>query len=240
MRLDRYICQSTGISRSQVRPVLNSGRVTCQGEVIKSARYQVQDTDQICLDDQPLKLPTLRYLMLNKPVGYVSATEDSEHATVLDLLPPEVTEIGLGILHPAGRLDIDSTGLLLLTDDGQWSHRLTSPRSSCRKRYRVQLKAPVENREDIQQQFAQGIMLHQENQPTAPATIEFLSDTEALVEITEGRYHQVKRMIAAVGNRVVGLHREAIGSIELDEQLAEGEYRQLTREEIAVFGGKSQ
>ena len=168
--------------------------------------------------------------MLNKPEGYVCSTDDPDHPTVLYFLDEPVAHK----LHAAGRLDIDTTGLVLMTDDGQWSHRITSPRHHCEKTYRVTLESPVSD--DTAEQFAKGVQLHNEKDLTKPAVLEILTPTDVRLTISEGRYHQVKRMFAAVGNHVVGLHRERIGAIELDPDLAPGEYRPLTEEEIASVG----
>ncbi|WP_049097636.1 16S rRNA pseudouridine(516) synthase RsuA, partial [Klebsiella michiganensis] len=138
--------------------------------------------------------------------------------------------------HAAGRLDIDTTGLVLMTDDGQWSHRITSPRHHCEKTYLVTLENPLD--ESTAEQFAKGVQLHNEKDLTKPAVLEVVTPTEVRLTISEGRYHQVKRMFAAVGNHVVGLHRERIGDIALDASLAPGEYRPLTAEEIASVGGQ--
>lgn len=137
-------------------------------------------------------------------------------------------------LHAAGRLDIDTTGLVLMTDDGQWSHRITSPKHHCEKTYLVTLEHPVA--EDTAEQFAVGVQLHNEATLTKPAQLEVIEPQLVRLTISEGRYHQVKRMFGAVGNRVAALHRERIGAIVMDEDLAPGEYRPLTEEEIASVG----
>jgi len=168
--------------------------------------------------------------MLHKPEGYVCSTEDPDHPTVLYFLDEPVAHK----LHAAGRLDIDTTGLVLMTDDGQWSHRITSPRHHCEKTYLVTLESPVA--EDTADQFAHGVQLHNEKDLTNPAVLEVITPTQVRLTISEGRYHQVKRMFAAVGNHVVGLHRERIGGIRLDDDLAPGEYRALTEDEIASVG----
>lgn len=235
MRLDRFLTQAALLTRSQAKLVLRQGRVTFNGTKTKSASARVGDTDVVCLDKNPLSLPSLRYLMLNKPVGYVCANEDAEHETVFDLLPPEVGESPLGKVHCAGRLDIDTTGLVLITDDGQWSHRVTSPNSTCEKRYQVTLAEPIEDTVAVITAFSQGVKLKSEDKPTLPAQLTFSSPTTATLYITEGRYHQVKRMFAATGNRVVQLHRDKIGGIELNSSLTEGTYRSLSEAEIAVF-----
>ncbi len=155
-----------------------------------------------------------RYFMLNKPQGYVCSTDDPDHPTVLYFLDEPVA----WKLHAAGRLDIDTTGLVLMTDDGQWSHRITSPRHHCEKTYLVTLESPVAD--DTAEQFAKGVQLHNEKDLTKPAVLEVITPTQVRLTISEGRYHQVKRMFAAVGNHVVELHRERIGGITLDADLA--------------------
>jgi len=151
---------------------------------------------------------------------------EGNHPSVLSLLDMP----GANSLTIAGRLDADTTGLVLITSDGQWNHRITSPKKECGKRYRVQLVAPLAA--NAEQLLAEGLMLHNESKPTKPAQLERMSDTEVLLTISEGKYHQVKRMFAALGNRVTGLHREQIGAITLDSELAPGQWRNLTADEI--------
>ncbi|WP_237055889.1 16S rRNA pseudouridine(516) synthase RsuA [Microbulbifer sediminum] len=227
MRLDKAVSQVTDLSRADVKRAARAGRITVNGEPVTDTSTKVADTDEICLDGDPLGEPGPRYFMLNKPLGYVCATKDSEHPTVLDL----IDEPNKHQLHIAGRLDIDTTGLVLLTDDGQWSHRITSPRHHCDKTYYAHLADRIE--ESAIEKFARGLWLDSEKKRTRPATLEVLFANEARVTLNEGRYHQVKRMFAALGNRVLELHRERIGDIVLDEELVEGDYRPLTAEEIA-------
>ncbi|KAA1176392.1 16S rRNA pseudouridine(516) synthase RsuA [Marinobacter salinexigens] len=227
MRLDQYIASCSGLSRKDAKRAIGTGRVSVDGDIAKSANLKVATGSRITLDDQICQLPGERYLMLNKPAGVVSATKDSDHPTVLDLLPRESGKD----LHIAGRLDADTTGLVLLTSDGQWSHRVTSPRRHCEKTYRVTL-ADTLSAEAIQM-LEQGVELRNDPQPTKPAQVRVLSERVIELAITEGRYHQVKRMLAAVGNHVEGLHRESIGAISLDPALAPGQYRELTADEIS-------
>ena len=167
--------------------------------------------------------------MLHKPQGVVCATIDEQHKTVLELLNPD-EHAGL---HVAGRLDIDATGLVLLTDDGEWSHRITSPRHDCGKTYRVTLAEPLDA--SLVARFAEGIQLRNEKKFTRPAILEIIAPREARLTISEGKYHQVKRMFAALENRVTTLHRERIGVLDLDPALQPGEWRPLTREEIEAM-----
>ncbi|QSP95287.1 16S rRNA pseudouridine(516) synthase RsuA [Marinobacter salinisoli] len=225
-RLDQFISLSTPLSRKEARRAIHASRVRVDGEICKATNTKVPDTAQVTLDGQACIIPGPQYLMLNKPVGVVSATRDNEHPTALDLLPPELTRD----LHIAGRLDIDTTGLLLLTTDGQWSHRITSPRVECRKTYRVVLSDPIT--ESAQSALETGMELRNEAKPIRPAEVRILEPRVIELTISEGRYHQVKRMVAAVGNHVEALHRSQIGDICLDPALEPGEFRPLTQAEI--------
>lgn len=229
MRLDKFVSHATSLPRDISKRAVRNKRVTVNGQMIKSASTHVAEDDVICLDGQTLQLPKPRYIMLNKPEGYVCATEDGEHPIVLDLLNEESTE-GLSV---AGRLDIDTTGLVLLSDDGQWLHRVISPRHFFGKVYYATLQEPVD--EETIEQFEAGIMLRGEDKATAPAKCQALPDNRAEVILNEGRYHQVKRMFAACGNHVIALHRKQIGTVVLDEDLAPGASRSLTQEEIESF-----
>ncbi|MTB66095.1 16S rRNA pseudouridine(516) synthase RsuA [Providencia sp. wls1943] len=227
MRLDKFLSQQLGISRSLVARELRAGNVMVDDEVVKSGSMQVGLDNEVAYDGNVLVQVTgPRYFMLNKPEGYVCSTDDPTHPTILYFIDEPIAQK----LHAAGRLDIDTTGLVLLTDDGQWSHRITSPKHHCEKTYRVQLSEDIAD--DVAAQFEQGVMLNGEKSLTKPAQLEIISPRDVRLTISEGRYHQVKRMFAAVGNHVCGLHRERVGEIRLDEQLEPGEYRPLTEAEI--------
>ncbi len=226
MRLDKYLSQATGLPRSQIKRLIKCQQVLVNDAINQDHGYQVGNADTVTLRGEIIPPPGPRYLMLNKPQDTVCATEDAEHPTVIDLLEMD----NLKGLHPAGRLDIDTTGLVLITDDGQWSHRITSPRRRCDKVYRVTTVDPI-NPEAVTQ-FAAGLALHNEDKLTLPAELDILAPCEARITVQEGRYHQVKRMFAAVGNKVIALHREQIGQIQLDPELEPGEYRFLTQQEI--------
>jgi len=226
MRLDKYICQATSLTRSQAKKVISQGRVTNGTDTIRNTAYKVTTNETIFLNDKALSIRGPRYIMLNKPQGYICSTVDEQLPSVLNLLDVEKREQ----LFIAGRLDADTTGLTLITDDGQWSHQITSPRKKCAKRYRVILADELT--EDASTQFQQGIQLKSENQPCLPASLINISNTEVLLTISEGKYHQVKRMFAALGNHVTALHREKIGEIELDPTLQLGEWRYLTDIEV--------
>jgi 16S rRNA pseudouridine516 synthase len=229
MRLDRYLCQVTDLSRSEARSAIRAGRVCVDGVAVRQASRQVNMHTPVVLDEYALTPPLPRYFMLNKPAGVVCATEDPSHRTALDLFDIVRPER----LHIAGRLDIDATGLVLVTDDGQWSHRITSPNKACGKTYRVVLAEALRDQDVMR--IRQGINLHREAKPTRPARLQMLGGSQLRLTITEGKYHQVKRMFAAVGNRVLSLHRESIGALVLDENLASGAYRSLTPEEVEFF-----
>jgi 16S rRNA pseudouridine516 synthase len=230
LRLDRLISNSTGLSRSETRLAIRAKRVCVNGITASSASMALGCTDSVTLDGQSIEPPGPRYFMLHKPAGYVSATVDAAHPTALELLRGEPRCLDLQI---AGRLDRDTTGLLLLTDDGDWNHRLTSPARQCEKVYWVQLRDPLSAQAIAQ--LEAGILLRGEQRPTRPARVAMPDQTDrrqVLLTILEGKYHQVKRMFAATGNLVLGLHRERIGGITLDPNLGPGEYRPLTAAEV--------
>lgn len=226
MRLDKFLSQYTDYSRSLVQQAIKAGRVIVNDVIARKGDQKLSGDEVVTLDGKGIEAFQTRYLMLHKPLGYVCANSDSEHPVVVDLIRlPRWQE-----LQVVGRLDLDTTGLVLLTDDGQWNHRITSPRSKCPKTYRVITANPITT--ETAALFAAGVQLHGEKMPTRPAHLELISSHEARLKIHEGKYHQVKRMFAAAGNLVVELHRESIGDIQLDPALAPGEYRALTADEI--------
>lgn len=230
MRLDKFIAEQTGLTRSQAGKVLRAGAVTLNGVVEKNSAAKISADDLICYEGTPLAwLEEGQYFMLYKPQNCVCSHEDGDYPTVFQFFDYPLA----GKLHCAGRLDADTTGLVLLTDDGQWSHRITSPKHHCPKTYLVTLADPIE--ECYAEKLAEGILLRGEKAPTLPATLEILDDYNVNLTISEGRYHQVKRMFAALGNKVVALHRWRIGEVVLDENLAEGEYRPLSSQEKKSF-----
>lgn len=230
MRLDKFLAEQTGLTRSQAAKVLRQGAVEINGKIEKSGAVKVSPADEIIFDGERLEwVVGNQYFMLNKPQNCVCSHDDGDYPTVYHFFDYPLA----GRLHTAGRLDADTTGLVLLTDDGQWSHRITSPKHHCEKTYLVTLADPVESH--YQTACEQGILLRGEKAPTKPAKLEILDDYNVNLTISEGRYHQVKRMFAALGNKVVALHRWRVGNVVLDEQLEEGEFRPLTEEEIASF-----
>lgn len=227
MRLDRILSNQPRFSRRAASQFIADGRVTVDGEVCRDPRLDVSRFMSVSLGAEVLQqADRAHYLMLNKPVGYLSATRDHDHRTVLDLIEPGLR----ASLHIGGRLDRASSGLLILTNDGVWSRRLTEPKVRIPKVYRVTTAMPIT--ENSAARFAEGIWFAYEGLMTSPACLVLHSSHEALVTIYEGRYHQVKRMFHAVGNRVLTLHRQSMGDIRLDETLEPGHYRALSENEI--------
>lgn len=229
MRLDKFICDCTELTRSQAGKIIRQGLVTIDQQLCKQPATQVTAAQQIALDGEILQIIGLRYFVMHKPAGYVCSTDDPDHHTVFALMDEPLQSR----LHTVGRLDLDTTGLLLITDDGLWSHQISSPKHECAKTYRAWLADPVDA--SAIELFAEGVMLRGEKLPTKPAQLVIENPHECLLTIHEGRYHQVKRMFAAIGNKVEKLHREQIGSFTLSDDLPEGSYRALTPDEVAAF-----
>lgn len=227
MRLDKFISNSSGLSRSQARMAIKKGLVKVSGVVIKNLAYHLPDEGpEVLLENQPLKLRGPVYIMLNKPLDTICSNVDEGLPSVLSL----IDVLNARKLHIAGRLDSDTTGLVLVTDDGAWSHRVTSPRMECGKVYRVTLAESITDH--AISSLSKGILLRGDGKACRPAEVRVLSEKLVLLEIFEGKYHQVKRMFAAVGNRVTALHREKIGDIALDPGLSAGEWRYLSDQEV--------
>lgn len=238
-RIDKILAHHGFGTRKEVKKLLHARRVLVNGEVCVSQDAHINtETDTICVDDEVLVLRHHVYLMLNKCVDVVCSTRDGLHRTVLDILPDEyqIPFMG-GDLHPIGRLDIDTEGLLLLTTDGSLTHILTSPKNHIPKTYFVRLENSVslENQQEWKALFAKGIHVSSEGKEAEfdaqSAELVWLSDNEARLTIYEGKYHQVKRMFKEMGNQVIYLKRTKIGSLDLDESLSLGECRELTEEE---------
>ncbi|MCG7198848.1 pseudouridine synthase [Marinobacter pelagius] len=228
MKLSRILSNQNGISRRRANVLLAAGRVCVDGEVCKEGSRDISRFREVRLDQEIIQqADPAHYLMLNKPAGYLSATRDPIHPTVMDLIEPAVRNH----LHIGGRLDRASTGLLILSSDGLWSRRLTEPRVKIPKVYRVTTAYPISP--DTADRFAEGIWFDYEQLRTSPARLEQMGPAEARLTIYEGRYHQVKRMFHAVGNRVTSLHRERMGDLVLDPDLPAGKYRPLTAAEIS-------
>ena len=230
MRLDRWLGNRPELGRQLARRLLAEGRVRVNGMTTLQAEREVFAFDRIEADDRLLQDgPGGRYLMLHKPRGCVSATVDARHATVLDCLAPDQR----ADLHLAGRLDFNTTGLLLLTNDGQWSRGLSHPRHKQTKRYLVTTAEVIPPQ--LVAAFAEGLYFAYEDLTTQPAQLELLGERSAHLTLVEGRYHQVKRMFGRFGIEVIALHRDRIGALVLDPALAEGGYRSLTSEEVALL-----
>lgn len=221
MRLDQFVSQAAAIPRAEAQKVIRWGRVSVNGACVTKTSTHIDPEAEVLWNDERITLPGDIYIMLHKPAGVVSATEDPAHRTVLDL----IDHPHYHTLHVVGRLDMDTTGLLLLTNDGEWSHRLMSPKHHVPKTYLATLAEALT--EAAAQQLRAGVQLHGEKGLTKPAEVEILPDQQARITIAEGKYHQVKRMFAAVGNRVEALHRERVGQWELDPQLQAGEWKFL-------------
>ena len=240
MRLDKFLAEAAGLTRKDAKAVLEKGRVTVNGESCKSGDRKLSDADVVMLDGKLLSAQEeFLYLMLHKPAGVVSATEDKRDKTVLDVVREcENTgafRIGNRDIAPVGRLDKDTEGLLLLTDDGELAHRLLSPKRHVDKVYYARVSGKVP--EGAEKRFAEGIMVGQDYQ-AMPAGLEVLSYdaetdvSEVHIMLREGKFHQVKRMCHEIGCEVQYLKRMSMGSLTLDERLLPGDARRLTNEEV--------
>lgn len=231
MRLDKFICKSTELTRSEAKKLLKMGEVRVNDEIIKKPATQVHENNNVTVNGESLTARSSRYIMMHKPVDTICSNVDEVYPSLLHYI-----EVDKAFdLHIAGRLDADTTGLVLVTDDGRWSHNIISPKKHCPKVYRVDLRNVItlEKSAELIERFKCGLQLQGEDQLTLPAVLEILSEKQVLLTITEGKYHQVKRMFAAVGNKVVGLHRQQIGDINLDVGL--GEWRYLSDGEVSSF-----
>jgi len=228
MRLDRFLSENTELSRKTAKHALHRGDVLVDGQEVKKGDLQIKN-QQVTLNGKIVSEIGDLYFKLHKPAGYVCSTVDDDGESVLNLIEPALRSG----LHIAGRLDKDTTGLVLLTNDGQWSHRVTSPRHDCEKVYLVTVMEALD--QDLIATFEQGIQLNNEAGLTKPARLQIIDSTHARLTISEGKYHQVKRMFAAVDNHVVALHRESIGDISIPSELTSGQAQRLTDKEIALF-----
>ncbi|MFN2361557.1 MAG: 16S rRNA pseudouridine(516) synthase [Marinobacter sp.] len=227
MKLSRILSNQNDVSRKQANALIAAAAVTVDGVTCREAAREVDRFSTVTCDSRVIQ-PSEQacYLMLHKPAGYLSATADKVHKTVMELIDPSLHNG----LHIAGRLDRASTGLLILTNNGTWSRRLTEPEIRIPKVYRVATASAITP--ETAERFTEGIWFQFEQLRTSPAGLELLGEREARITIYEGRYHQVKRMFHAVGNRVTTLHRESMGNICLDDSLTPGASRLLTETEI--------
>ena len=226
MRLDKLISNSGLTPRSQVKRLIREGRITVNGVAASDAAAHCDSDWDIRVDGERAVWRDSVTLMMNKPAGYLSATEDPDKPTVLELLPEGYRRCGL---FPAGRLDMDSEGLLIMTNDGAFCHRIISPKSGIVKAYHIKVSHPFPA--DAEKRFLEGLRLDDGSLCLPAELIPDTSRLEATVRIREGKYHQVKRMALAAGTRVQSLKRLSIGGLQLDPALAPGESRELTAEE---------
>lgn len=231
MRLDKMLCEMGVGTRSQVKQMIRKGQVMLEGRVLLRPELQVEPGQPIYVDGEPLVYQKMEYYMLNKPAGCVSARTDGQCRTVLDLLPDRKRRD----LSPVGRLDKDTEGLLLITNDGQLAHHLLSPKHHVDKTYYARIQGRVTG--EHVKLFWEGLDIG-EDRPALPARLKVLEPgeiSEIQVTVQEGKYHQVKRMFHAVGCEVLYLKRISMGSLKLDENLKPGEYRLLTEDEIEAL-----
>lgn len=227
-RLDQLLCSLGYSTRSKVKWLINSGLVTISGKAAKKPDEKVLHSE-VLFDNEPLDLPCGMVILMNKPIGVVCSHDSNEGEAIYSLLPKR-WQNRTPKLSTVGRLDKDTSGLILITDDGNLIHALTSPKKNITKRYEATLAEPLKGNEA--EIFASGnLMLNSEKTPCLPAKLTMINDTSIIIEITEGRYHQVRRMFAAVGNKVLSLHRSRLGELELGG-LKTGEYRILNHDEI--------
>lgn len=237
MRLDKLLSNSGYGSRKEVKKMLKNGAVRVNDQLVKDAKKHVDpESDDITVYGAPVMYREFIYLMMNKPQGVLSATEDSRQETVVDLLDPELLRFEP---FPVGRLDKDTEGLLLLTNDGQLAHQLLSPKKHVPKTYEVHVNKPID--QAALDQLEKGVDIG-EGYVTKPAEASLLASENGverlLLTITEGKFHQVKRMLKAVGHDVIYLKRLKMGDVDLDEELLPGEYRELSEQELAALQNK--
>jgi len=234
MRLDRFICKSTELTKLEAVQRITAGDVVVNGiasgtDIGEST--QVHENNIITLYGQRLQPRAFRYILMHKLAGTLCSNTDGDHPSLFNQLDID----NISELHIAGRLDVDTTGMVLITDDGRWTYNITVPAKRCQKVYRVGLSRGIaeDTADELIARFKRGIQLQGEQQLTLPSTLKIIGDKTVLLTITEGKYHQVKRMFAAVGNRVLSLHREKIGTVSLD--VGEGQWRNLSQSEVASF-----
>ncbi|MBQ7829438.1 MAG: rRNA pseudouridine synthase [Clostridia bacterium] len=225
MRLDKFIVESGLASRSEITKVAKNGGVTVNGQIVRRVSGHIDPTaDKVTYLGKDVIWREFTYVMLNKPEGYVSATEDDKFPTVITLLPDELQRIGL---FPCGRLDKNTLGLMILTNNGPLSHKLLAPKNHVSKKYRFRVKFPIS--EDDVSALESGVDIG--GYITAPCKVEMTDEKEGYITLTEGKYHQIKLMAEAVHNQITYLERVTFGPIKLDEKLERGEWRHLTEDE---------
>ena len=237
-RLDKAIAMQGSLSRSEVKTLIRKGAVTVNGQVVKNADFGVDfDNDTVAVQGKELSLSMHIYLMLNKPQGVVSASEDKKLPTVVDLVPKELWRKGL---FPAGRLDKDTTGFVLITDDGEFAHDILSPKKHISKTYHALVNGTITD--EMVEGFAKGVTIGEDF--TLPASLKKISSEEqgdwGEVILKEGMYHQIKRMFGAYGLKVLELKRVQMGKLPLDPNLEEGKCRELTAEELRLVSTRDE
>lgn len=238
MRLDKYLSAYTELTRSQARKAIRDGRVCVNGEVFYQGEQKIASGDKVEMDGQRIQEQRYQYIMLNKPAGLVSATCDERHETTVEYVKGAAdgrTSFFAKDLFPMGRLDRDTEGLLIITNDGEMAHRLLSPKNHVTKKYYVCLDTEID--ETDVERIENGIDIGEKHM-TKPAKLEILSPKRCYLTITEGKFHQVKRMFAELGKKVIYLKRVEMGGLSLDEHLKAGEWRFLTEEEIRRLKGE--
>lgn len=228
-RIDKLLSDNLNLSRKQVKSIIAQGRVKVDGAVVLKGEEKAEEQSVITLDGKEVSVSRFVYIMLNKPKGVVSAGNDRKDVTVVDILPDELKRKNL---FPAGRLDKDTVGFVLLTDDGDFAHRILSSKNHVEKTYIARIEKDLSD-DDIKR-FEEGISFDEETQYLG-AKCRMVGDRTAEVKIVEGKYHQIKRMFLAVGNKVLELKRTSIGGLELDGSLREGEARRITPEELDMI-----
>lgn len=224
MRLDKFICETTNLSRKEAKNAIKKGKVTIDAVVVTDEAKRVDSSCDVCLAGESLLFSKYEYYMLNKPSGILSATTDKKERTVIDLIDSVKKD-----LFPVGRLDKDTEGLLFITNDGELAHRLLSPKYHVEKKYYVEFEGKLDT--NAKAEFMNGMDIG-EKKCLKPAKLEILSENSAFITISEGKYHQVKRMVKKVGANVTFLKRVSFGEIVLDDKLETGKYRELLKEEI--------
>lgn len=228
MRIDKLLANMNIGSRKEVKKYIKDGVISVNGNIVTKPTFQVnEDIDEITFNNEKIIYERYLYLMMNKPQGFISATEGYNEKTVIDLLDEQYKDRGL---FPAGRLDKDTEGLVFLTNDGRLAHNILSPKKRVWKKYYAEVDNDLEV-SDITN-FEKGIFIKEDNYFSKPAKLEILSDRSCYVYLSEGKYHQVKRMLSALGKNVIYLKRISIGSLFIDENLKLGGYRKLTVEEL--------
>ena len=232
MRLDKYLTYALGLSRNDSRKLIKSKRITVNDKEVYKNDLFLKDDDIVKLDGEVVIYKEYIYLMLNKPVGYVCANTDNLHKTVFEL----IEGFEKYNLFTVGRLDIDTTGLLIITNDGVLAHKLTSPKYECDKKYYVETDIDFDL-EDVEKMLSGLELFEEKDKPfiSKPAKLEIIEGNKAYITITEGKYHQVKKLCKACGKTVTKLKRVSMGALVLDETLDLGRYRELTEEELLIL-----